>query len=88
MLSNNLTTYAMGETRDNYSPEEFVLEQIAIIGRNDVSCPWSEETEIVDKIVLFDLQHIPNGYVFKLETDDVESGFIQVHDISGIFKEN
>lgn len=85
ILSNNLATYAMEETKDNYSPEEFVLEQIAIIGRNDVSCPWSEETEIVDKIVLFDLQHIPNGYVFKLETDDVESGFIQVHDTSGIY---
>lgn len=26
ILSNNLATYAMEETKDNYSPEEFVLE--------------------------------------------------------------
>ncbi len=67
------------------SPANFVFEQISAIASTIPNCPWNESTTISTTTTLFNLDGIPNGYIFNLLTDDAESGFIQIHDIDGSY---
>ena len=82
-LSLGITAFAAGIQEDPCLPTDFALEQVAIIDANDAACPWSDETVIDSTITLYNMEQIPNGYVFKLKTGSADSGFIQIHDISG-----
>lgn len=66
-------------------PTDFALEQVTVIDANDAECPWSDETVIASTITLYNMEQKPNGYVFKLKTGVVESGFIQIHVIDGAY---
>lgn len=72
------------ETEDiSTSPTDFALQQVIAISENDPSSPWTSQTVISGSIVLFGMDETPSGYVFKLKTSDIDSGFIQIHDIDG-----
>lgn len=45
---------------------------------NDSIVTWNASTKISSYIELYDVGNNINGYVFRLETDDLPSGFIQV----------
>lgn len=61
------------------SPEEYVSQQISAIRSNDATCPWNDGTTISAMMTLYNLDDIPNGYIFNLSTDGIETGFIQIH---------
>ena len=84
-LSLGITAFAAGIQEDPCLPTDFALEQVAIIDANDAACPWSDETVIDSTITLYNMEQIPDGYVFKLKTGSADSGFIQIHDISGTY---
>ena len=83
-LSLSIPAFAAPCRKPLQYPPDFALEQIAVIDANDTDCPWSKETTIDTTITLYNLDQTPNGYVFKLKTGNVESGFIQIHNINGI----
>lgn len=83
-LSLSIPAFAAPLQEASAIPSDFALEQIAVIDANDTDCPWSKETTIDTTIKLYNLDQTPNGYVFKLKTGNVESGFIQIHNINGI----
>lgn len=84
-LSLGVTAFAAGVQEDFGLPTDFALEQVGIIDANDAACPWSDETVIDSTITLYNMEQMPNGYVFKLKTGSTDSGFIQIHDISGTY---
>ena len=85
ILSLGITAFATDIQEDFRLPTDFALEQVAIVDANDVTCPWSNETEIDSTITLYNMERIPNGYVLKLKTGAVDSGFIQIHYIDGTY---
>ena len=84
-LSLSISSFAMTLQESFTSFYDFALEQIAVIDGNDPNCPWSNETTIDSTIILYNMDQTPNGYIFKLKTGIIESGFIQIHDIDGAY---
>lgn len=84
-LSLSMTAFAAGTQEEPCLPTDFVLEQVAIIDANDAACPWSNETVIDSTITLYNMEQLPNGYIFKLKTGSANSGFIQIHAVSGAY---
>lgn len=76
-------TYSLDEQKNIEAPIDFALKQISMIDDSDIECPWSDKTEISSTITLYNLERNPNGYIFKLETGNIASGFIQIHSING-----
>ena len=85
ILLSCVPTFAFDLNNVTILPTDFALEQIAAINANDVECPWSDETVIDSIITLYNMEQKPNGYVFKLKTGVVESGFVQIHIIDGSY---
>lgn len=62
------------------SINKFVYENITKIAIELPEEGWDQTTKISNYYTTFDLEGIPNGYVFNLKTNEKESGYIQVFD--------
>lgn len=66
--------------------ERFALTEILkIAAEKDDLCKWTEDTQIKDEFVLYDLTDQPNGYIYTLVTNNKETGYIQIDAIGDTY---
>lgn len=66
------------------SVEAFVKNEIdKLIETAGPLCTWNEDTKLGQPVILYDADDVCNGYIYKLYTGNVETGYIQVNYFDG-----
>lgn len=59
-------------------PETFANQKINEISRIESDSTWNEQTQISEKIPLYDSNETLNGYIFNLNNNNIPCGYIQI----------
>lgn len=78
LLSLILSVFGLGVSASELNPvQTFAREQIErIAAEPDENNIWSEETSIKSEFVLYDLENVPNSYIYNLVTNGKDTGYI------------
>lgn len=87
LLSLILSVFGLGVSASELNPvQTFAREQIErIAAEPDENNIWSEETSIKSEFVLYDLENVPNSYIYNLVTNGKDTGYIQIDVLDGVY---
>jgi hypothetical protein len=78
VLCMTISAFASNASTFKATPEGYALDQVSTISHDDPECPWNKSTEITQTTTLYGLDERPNGYIYELATDGIDTGFIQI----------